>query len=67
MKRYLVFAGSRYYPDGGWSDFKASFDTTDEAWKFAKEFCQESEYHWSHFVDTETSSITVCVTCWGEE
>lgn len=27
-KRYLVFAGYDYYPEGGWGDFQGSFDTT---------------------------------------
>jgi len=34
MKRYLVFAGSNFYPNGGWRDFKAGFDTQDEASDF---------------------------------
>ena len=31
MKRYLLFAGDTYYPGGGWSDYKGSFDTIEEA------------------------------------
>lgn len=34
MKRYLVFKFNTYYPEGGWSDFAASFDTFDEALEF---------------------------------
>jgi hypothetical protein len=30
MKRYLLFAGYQYYPDGGWEDFKGGFDTLQE-------------------------------------
>jgi len=30
-KRYLLFAYDTYYPGGGLSDLKASFDTIDEA------------------------------------
>ena len=26
MKRYLLFAGYKYYPSGGWEDFIESFD-----------------------------------------
>jgi len=30
MKRFLLFAGSSYYPDGGWNDFQGSFNTKEE-------------------------------------
>lgn len=30
MKAFIVFAGSTYYPSGGWSDFSGTFDTRDE-------------------------------------
>ena len=30
MKRYLLFIGDRYYPNGGMRDFKSSYDTIDE-------------------------------------
>lgn len=33
MKKYLLFYGDQYYPDGGWSDFKGDFDTTEECLK----------------------------------
>lgn len=31
VKRYVLFAYHEYYPNGGWNDFKGSFDTTYEA------------------------------------
>jgi len=31
MKRFVVFAGSNYYPSAGLGDFVASFDTEEEA------------------------------------
>jgi hypothetical protein len=31
MKRYLAFAGSVYYPEGGIEDLKGHFDTVEEA------------------------------------
>lgn len=34
MKEYLVFGWKRYYPDGGFLDFKASFDDLEEAIKY---------------------------------
>ena len=51
MKQYLVFAGSDYYPSGGWKDFKGSFDSIDEAKKFlnTKEL---RSYDWFEIVDT---------------
>lgn len=36
MKRYLVFFGDCQHPDGGWDDFKGSFDTIEEAREFVK-------------------------------
>ncbi len=30
-KRFLLFAGDTYYPQGGWRDFIKSFDTYAEA------------------------------------
>ena len=31
MKRYLLFAGEAYYPNGGIEDFIGAFDTVQEA------------------------------------
>jgi hypothetical protein len=31
VKRYLLFEFWSYYPEGGWNDFKGSFDTVAEA------------------------------------
>lgn len=57
MKRYLLFTGYDYYPDGGWSDFKESFDSLEEAIAAS----QKSPYYcdWNQVVDTETMEI-VC-------
>lgn len=30
MKRYLLFAFSEYYPNGGMADFKESYDTIED-------------------------------------
>ncbi len=35
MERYLVFAGRRYYPMGGWDDFMGSVPTLEEAMPLA--------------------------------
>lgn len=37
MKRFLVFAGSNYYPCGGWSDFVGAYDSLEEARAAAEE------------------------------
>ncbi len=59
MKRYMLFAGSQYYPSGGWDDFKDSFDTCEEALVAAR--LQETGYKgktkpvydWFHVVDVQ--------------
>jgi hypothetical protein len=53
MKRYLVFAGDRYYPHGGWRDFKGSFDTREEARKKALEYGQK--YDWQQIIDIHSN------------
>jgi len=30
MKRYLLFGYDQYYPSGGWTDYKGSFDSIEE-------------------------------------
>lgn len=60
MKRYLVFAGSRYYPAGGWGDFISDFDSMQEAMAFIEPKYSpdyESEYDWYHIVDSYTGKI----------
>lgn len=51
---FLLFLGDKYYPNGGWNDFKGSFVTLKEA--------QESIYNWdafdwAHIVDSSTGKI----------
>ena len=31
VKRFLLFTGSNYYPSGGWSDYRDSYATREEA------------------------------------
>lgn len=52
MKRYLVFSGLTYYPDGGWSDFDSDHDTLEEANEARKD--KHSKFGWSEVVDTES-------------
>lgn len=52
MKRYLLFAGSVYYPDGGWDDFKDSFDTREQAIEECNQW--KGRYGWAHVIDAQT-------------
>lgn len=53
MKRFLLFKGDDYYPQGGFDDFVGSYDTVDEAMDAHKpESCQ-----WAHVADSLEWSI----------
>lgn len=63
MKRYLLFAGSSYYPRGGWLDFIDSFDTPEEAKEvgqchdifiFSNKEESYPKYDWFHIIDKKT-------------
>jgi hypothetical protein len=60
MNQFLLFAGDEYYPGGGWSDFRGSFKTVEEAEEKAikptdREWASNS-YDWWHIVDSATGS-----------
>ena len=59
MKRYLLFAGDQYYPRGGWSDFRDSFDSLEEAFIHGrqKDISGSKWFDWCHVVDTETWTV----------
>ncbi len=48
--RYLLFSGHDYYPSGGWSDFKGSFATIEDA-------LRANRKDWWHIVDMTTGKI----------
>ena len=60
--RYWLFAGLRYYPDGGFLDLKGCFASEAEARTAAKSVRIEG-YNppqppdWAHIVDSETRTI----------
>lgn len=57
MKRYLLFEGLVYYPDGGWNDLAGDFDTVEEAKASGEESMLEGKrvlYDWYQIVDLET-------------
>lgn len=56
MKRYLLFAGSWYYPGGGWNDFVESFDTLEEAMEHP-DAIQEEYTNWYMIVDSTDGQI----------
>ena len=49
--KFILFAGSGFYPAGGWEDFQGYFDTIEEARKhlfsIAEDFCCDP---WGHIV-----------------
>jgi hypothetical protein len=55
MKRYWLFAGSVYYPQGGISDLVDSFDTIEEA----RTAFDESGEEWAQIVDSQSASIVL--------
>lgn len=65
LKRYLVFYGHGFYPNGGMSDFLSDHDTPEDAWasvqeKIAKELAESgydsieelTKYRWWNVYDT---------------
>ena len=50
MKRYALFAGYQYYPNGGWDDYQGSFDSVAEALKALTDITQQ----WYQIVDLTT-------------
>ncbi len=54
MKRYLLFSGLPFYPNGGWDDFINDFDTIEEA---LKTFTDDKDYSWREWyqiIDTKS-------------
>lgn len=56
IKRYAVFSGDRFYPSGGWYDYRSSYDTLDEAVE------AQTSGDWRHVVDLSTGQIRVIPT-----
>jgi len=50
MNRYALFGNYIYYPSGGWSDFRGSFDTVNEAEA-------EARTEWFEIVDLTTGDV----------
>jgi len=51
VKRFVVFSGDQYYPDGGWSDYRSSHATLTEARSAS------APGDWRQIVDLSTGQI----------
>lgn len=52
-KRFVLFAGSTYYPSGGWDDYAGSADTLQDALEVGEKIDED----WWHVVDLETGEV----------
>jgi hypothetical protein len=50
-KRYVIFAGENYYPQGGSKDINCFCDSLDEAKNIAIGLIQKEEYEWVEVYD----------------
>lgn len=65
-KRYLVFGFDGYYPAGGFNDYRASFDTMDEAEEYwitplngpFGDVAPDHTWDWGEIIDLETGERT---------
>jgi hypothetical protein len=46
----MLFAGTNYYPSGGWEDFKGYFNSIEDAMKFINDDKKFSYCSWCHIV-----------------
>lgn len=53
MERYLLFMFHQYYPEGGFHDFRGSFETPEEA----LDAWDDSNHDYGQIVDLETGDI----------
>jgi len=53
MKRYLIFVGDNYYPEGGWKDYRGSLDTLEAALSLVASIPGD----WWQIVDAQTGAI----------
>ncbi len=60
MKRFLVFSGKHYYPEGGMLDFKQDFDLLTETVPLVNETIGEP-WSWSHVWDSQTRRFVFAI------
>ena len=51
LKRFLIFSGDQFYPNGGWRDFRGSYSTLKSA-RAAPKFGD-----WWQVIDSKTGTI----------
>lgn len=57
---FALFYGDRYYPDGGWGDFKGFFQSTDLAKNhLAQVIADGKTFDWYEIVHVETGLLVV--------
>lgn len=55
MKQYLLFGGLTFYPGGGWSDFRGSYNEINVAVATAKAGEDRfSDFDWWHVINADT-------------
>lgn len=60
MKKYLLFAGSDYYPEGGMKDYRFSHDTIEECEYFFfndKELLANFSDNWGQIVEYSSMKV----------
>jgi len=67
MKRFLLFAGSDYYPLGGWNDLAGAYDTAQEAVLAGVQRSESETFGFYHVLDCESWSIVAKGTWRSEE
>lgn len=56
MQQYLLFTYNKFYPKGGWRDFRESFLTLAEAIVAVANKSDDNAEYW-HVVDMDTQTI----------
>ena len=57
VKPFIVFWGSRYYPEGGAKDSMKEFNTDVEAVAFAEGIVADETLKWAHVMRTSDRQI----------
>lgn len=53
-KRYWLFCGLQYYPQGGMYDWHSSYDDGEEAMRAGKEYLSSTPWSWAYVWDDVT-------------
>ena len=57
--KFLLFSGSRYYPSGGWNDFKGAFRGCGEALDYLADNIELDEKEWFHIVNLNLKEVVL--------